>query len=203
MKTKTLLKRTIKFAGLLTIFLVLISFKSEEPVSYGSIENSEQLIFNSNSSANLELGIMDNEAELVSKDAYVLLTIDTGKINERNLDSTVVFSNVEGNSVTNSGSPKDFVTTVYKNMKIYWSGEPKDGNSNAVIEILDIERKPNGGAKILRFSTKNHQKKGLEMKIKNKDVEGEELYNVKFSITEGNNIKYFTVDPKLQMGLGI
>jgi hypothetical protein len=200
MKTSALLKRTIRTASFLTILLVLISFKNEKPRSQNSLENSKELVLNAENIDNLAIPIRNQDVQLPSKDAYVLLEIDTEKINERNLDNTVVFINVGEDPTTNSGNPKDFLTIVYKNMKINWKGVPKDPNSSAIIDILNIERKEEGGAKILKFSTKKNEKKGVEIKIKNKKIEGQEFYKVKFSITEGNLVRTFEVDPKLKMG---
>jgi hypothetical protein len=200
MKTTTFLKRTIRTASFLTILLVLISFKNEKPTSQNSLESSKELVLNAENLDNLAIPIRNQDVQLPSKDAYVLLEIDTEKINERNLDSTVVFINVGEDPTTNSGNPKDFLTIVYKNMKINWKGAPKDINSSAIIDILNIERKEEGGAKILKFSTKKNEKKGVEIKIKNKKIDGQEFYKVKFSITEGNLVRTFEVDPKLQMG---
>jgi hypothetical protein len=200
MKTTTFLKRTIRTASFLTILLVLISFKNEKPTSQNSLESSKELVLNAENLDSLAIPIRNQDVQLPSKDAYVLLEIDTEKINERNLDSTVVFINVGEDPTTNSGNPKDFLTIVYKNMKINWKGAPKDINSSAIIDILNIERKEEGGAKILKFSTKKNEKKGVEIKIKNKKIDGQEFYKVKFSITEGNLVRTFEVDPKLQMG---
>lgn len=200
MKTTTLLKRMIDTISFLMIILVLFSFKSEKPVATYSVDNCIELIFNE--------GVWNNPIDnlhflkmgLESKDAEVLLTIDTETINENNLNTTVVFSNVGESEQGSSGNPSNFLTTVYKKMKISWKGVPKDQNSTAIIEITDVERKLDGGAKLLRFGTKEYKNKALEMKIKGRYIEGIEYYNVKFKITEGDSVREFEIDPKLEMG---
>ncbi len=198
MKTSTFLKRAIETISFLMILLVLFSFKNENPVTAYSVDNCLEISFNEEICINPIDKPLFLKMAAISKDAEVLLTIDTENINENNLNTTVVFSNV--GETGHTGDPSNFLTTVYQKMKITWKGVPKDQNSTAVIEITDVERKIDGGAKLLRFSTKEHKNKALEMKIKGRYIEGTEYYNVKFRIIDGNSVREFEIDPKLEMG---
>lgn len=130
------------------------------------------------------------------KDTNVLLTVNTKKINPGNVNEAVSFSN-EGDSKPGSGKPADFVSEVYRNMKITWYGKAEDAGDT--IQILEITRKPSGGAEILDKTFKDPNNDGIvKGKIKDEDVPGDELYNVKFRINNDPN-KEFTVDPKLRM----
>ncbi len=200
MKTSTILKRAIETISFLMILLVLFSFKNENPVTAYSEDNCLEISFNEGICINPIDKPLFLKMAAISKDAEVLLTIDTENINENNLNTTVVFSNVGETESGGSGDPSNFLTTVYQKMKITWRGVPKDQNSTAVIEVTDVERKIDGGAKLLRFSTKEYKNKALEMKIKGRYIEGTEYYNVKFRITDGNSVREFEIDPKLEMG---
>ncbi len=179
MKTSTLLKRAIKTASFLTILLVLISFENEKPIYLPNTTIP---------------GIQQN------KDTHILLTVDTKTINENNINSKVVFSDDRSDPTTNPGNPETFTSIVDKNMKVYWSAVPKDANSTDTVDVLSIYRKPEGGAEILEATFKDPNKDGIIIgKIKNKKVNGLELYSVLIRIN-GDTIKTFLVDPKLQMG---
>ncbi|WP_010228562.1 hypothetical protein [Gillisia marina] len=203
MKTSTLLKRTMRTASFLIMLLILLSFKAEEPRLNNYSENFKELTVNAKQLNTLTRPIRKNiNQELVAKDADVLLEIDTEDINESNLDSKVVFINIVDGVRINSGSPKEFLTKVEKNIKVFWEGVPKESSSNATIDILDIRRKSNqnNNAKILKFSTKQKKGKKVEIKVKNKKITGEEYYEVQFRIIyEDNSTKTFWVDPKLEM----
>jgi hypothetical protein len=203
MKTSTLLKKTIRTAIFLAAILLLISFNTNKIETEKNLEQSNEVSLKTTNTLMQYNVIVQQEDGNVKKDTYVLLTIDTKIINETNMDSTIVFSDDRSDPARNPGNPKEFTSIVDKNMKIYWSGIAKDPNSNAVIKIIEIIRKQDGGAEILKKTFKDPNKDGIVVgKIKNKKVEGFEYYSVKFSITQGDLITEFEVDPKLQMGLG-
>ncbi len=88
-------------------------------------------------------------------------------------------------------------------MKVYWSAVPKDATSTETVDVLAIYRKPEGGAEILKTTFKDPNKDGIIIgKIKNKKVNGLEEYSVLIRIN-GDTIKTFMVDPKLEMGGGL
>ncbi len=203
MKTSTLLKRTIRIASFLAAILILISFNTNNLKSERNLDHSKELSWNAANTLLQHNIIAQQEGNDVKRDTHVLLTIDTKMINETNMDSTIVFSDDRSDPSRNPGNPKEFTSIVDKNMKIYWSGIAKDPNSNAVIKIIEIIRKQEGGAEILKKTFKDPNKDGVVVgKIKNKKVGGFEYYSVKFSITQGDLITELEVDPKLQMGLG-
>ena len=142
----------------------------------------------------------NGKADVVKKkDTHVHLTIDTRSINENNKNSMVIFSDDRSNPSENPGDPEQYVSLVDKNMKIYWSGQPADASSDKTIDILEVYRKPEGGAEILEKTFRDPNKDGIVIgKVKNKNVTGFENYNIVFRIN-GDTIQTFTIDPKLKM----
>ncbi|TVZ27633.1 hypothetical protein JM83_2683 [Gillisia sp. Hel_I_86] len=201
MKTNTLLKRTIKIVGFLTILLVLLSFKNEKRASEIYLEHVNELAMRMEAPVNLAVPHKNSVMDVERRDTHILLTIDTENIDEGNLNATIVFSDDRSDPSENPGNPEKFTSVVDKNMKIYWSGIPKDENSTDVIYILEVIRKQQGGAEILKKTFKDPNKDGVVVgKVKNKKVEGFEYYSVKFSIN-GTTVRTFEVDPKLKMGI--
>ena len=161
-------------------------------------EKQQAMIENSNILATQHPA--NGKADVVKKkDTHVLLTIDTRSINENNKNSMVIFSDDRSNPSENPGDPEQYVSLVDKNMKIYWSGQPADANSDKTIDILEVYRKPEGGAEILEKTFRDPNKDGIVIgKVKNKNVTGFENYNIVFRIN-GDTIQTFTIDPKLKM----
>ena len=131
------------------------------------------------------------------RDTNILLTVDTQNINEDNLDTTVIFTDDRSNPVGNPGDPENFTSLVDRGMKVYWRGQTKDGNSSVIIDILEVERKPDGGSKILESISKEDRL--IVGQVRNEYVSGLESYHITISIINAQNTKTFTIDPKLQM----
>jgi len=203
MKTSTFFKRNLRKSLLLVITVGLFSFSQFNTSLEQESEFSKEVI------AENAIAILATQKQelltppnMIYKDTDVLITVNTKDINERNIDSTVVFSEVDSVGTIISGSPKDFTSTVYKNMKISWAGVPKDATSNATIDIIDVRRKSDvsDNAKILKFSTKEKKNKKVEIKVKNKKIPGEEHYDVQIRIIYADNsTKTFWIDPKIKM----
>lgn len=134
-----------------------------------------------------------------SKDATnIKVTVDTKKINGSNVEHSVIFTDDNGNSTGKPGNAKDFTSKVEKDKWVIWKGQAQDGKSKDSIQILEVQRKSrDGGAEILA-STTRLQDGTVKGKIKDKDVQGEELYDLTFSINDDPQRTY-TIDPKLKM----
>lgn len=203
MRTTTLRKEMFRTAGILAVCLILGSCKNEKTEQQHNSNDSKELaliaennIVVPNATTSI-LGIQQN------KDTNILLTVDTKTINQNNIDSKVVFSDDRSDPTTNPGDPKTFTSIVDKNMKVYWSAVPKDATSTETVDVLAIYRKPEGGAEILETTYKDPNKDGIIIgKIKNKKVNGLEEYSVLIRIN-GDTLKTFMVDPKLEMGGGL
>lgn len=131
---------------------------------------------------------------------HVLLTVDTGRINDKNIESCVMFTDDRKESGEKPGKPQDFISSVDRNMKIYWTGKAQDDTSGDVVEITRVSRKAlGGGSEILERTFRDRNQNGRVIgQIKDRDVKGEELYDVEFRINN-DDLKEFTVDPKLRM----
>lgn len=199
MKTNTLFKSILKTVAVIVFLLAITSFKNSTSVIITSTEEVKQTRKTADS-LNIQLSLNDVEIDLERKDVQVLLTVDTERINERNIEDMVVFSNLNEDNPRSSAKPKDFVTLVYKNKKISWSAVAKDEDSDVSIDVLAIFRKEDGGAEIMEDIYIAEGKKGVVVaKIKKKKVEGIESYSVVFRINEASP-RTFVVDPKLKMG---
>lgn len=199
MRTITTLYELMRYALILAILLLLGSCKHDHGPSLNAPNASKEVATaGSNSedwliSNNLISGIQE------ARDTNVLLTIDTKTINENNVDSKVVFSDDRSDPISNPGNPSTFTSLVDRNMKVFWSGVPKDADSEETIDIIAIYRKPQGGAEILESTFRDPNKDGIVVgKVKNKKVQGLEYYSVVFRIN-GETPRTFVVDPKLQM----
>ena len=134
----------------------------------------------------------------LKKDTHILVRVDTVNINADNAENLVEFTDDNGNSTGDLGNGKNFTSKVEKDKWVFWSGKPMDEQSNDRIQIIEVQRKPkNGGAEILHH-TKRQQDGTVKGKIKNKDVQGEELYDLTFRINDEEQRTY-TIDPKLKM----
>ena len=133
------------------------------------------------------------------KDTNVLLRVDTENITEDTKEEFVFISDDRSDSSENSSSPSEHIALVEKNMKIYWRAEALDPQSGVTVDVLGIFRKPEGGSEILEGVFRDPNKDGIIMgKIKNKQVEGLEYYNIMIRVN-GENPKTFLIDPKLKM----
>lgn len=128
----------------------------------------------------------------------ILVRVDIQNINSGDAENFVVFTDDNGNSTGHPGNGKNFTSKVEKDKWVFWSGKPKDENSGDRIQIIEVKRKPkNGGAEILD-QIKVQPDGTVKGKIKNKDVTGEELYDLTFRINDESERTY-TIDPKLRM----
>jgi len=201
----------LKKIGLFVLFLAIIlhaySFINHTSFSESLLLESEKMLktekfFTKQKTSKETISNKETAVDLVDKNSYVVLKVDTENINEENPDEYVIFYNEIDGVLKDANDPEKFLTKVDKNMKIYWRAEPQNENSNLTIDVLEIYRKPNGGAEILKNTFKDHEKKGVVVgKIKNKKVIGLEYYIVVFRInTEAP--RTFYIDPKLQMNGG-
>ena len=120
----------------------------------------------------------------------ITLYVDTGSINQQNIDSTCTFKQDKG--VSN----KDFTTVVALGDKITWVGKSSSGNDKVKIKkikyVNGVEILNNKEINNSLFSGKVHGKV-------NKGKEGDiEKYSIEIKI-KGNSEK-FIIDPKLQIG---
>lgn len=132
------------------------------------------------------------------KATNILVTVDTSKINgSSDVDKHVIFTDDNGNSTGKPGNSREFTSKVEKNKWVNWRGQAKGGKPTDSVEILDVQRKPkNGGSEILLFT--RIEDGMVTGKIKDKNVQGEELYDLTFRINADAQ-KTYTVDPKLKM----
>ena len=162
------MKTTKQFSIMMAI--VLLSF---------SINSCDKL---SNNDPNQESGII------------ITLYVDTGSINQENIDATCNFGQ------TNGESNKDYTTVVEFGDKITWVGESSSGNDKVKIKkikyvkdahVLTTNEKRNSW-----FSSKVRGK--VNKKADFDTIDGYiEKYLIEFKI-KGNNEK-FIIDPKLQV----
>lgn len=135
----------------------------------------------------------------LKRDTNVLLRVDTNNITQENYDETVQISDDRSDPSEESRKPSEHVALVDKNMKIYWSASPLDAQSGVSVDVLGIFRKTEGGAEILENVFRDPNRDGIVMgKIKDKDVEGMEYYNLLIRVN-GEIPQTFIIDPKLKM----
>lgn len=130
----------------------------------------------------------------MGQNTIITMKVDTKNINEGNKNKHVTFSDNRGGSQPN-GQPENFLSKVSKNMKVVWEGESENGTDS--VEIIEVARNAaKGGVEILE-KPKNKGKDGkVEAKVKDYEVKGDEIYDIKFTINAGAS---FTIDPKLRM----
>jgi hypothetical protein len=130
------------------------------------------------------------------KATNITVTVDTANISDKHVEKFVTFTDDRGNSSGKPGNAKEFSSKVDKNKRVYWRGKALKEDAKDVVEILAVQRKPKeGGAEILLRTRKED---GMVIgKVKDKDIQGEELYDLSFRINEEE--KTYTVDPKLRM----
>lgn len=134
-------------------------------------------------------------------DTHVLLAVDTENINEDNVNSHVWFIDDRMACCGDPTDPENYVSLVDQGMKIYWRGRPLDENSDATIDIVEFYRKPDGGPEILSGTYSDPNNEGVLVgQVRDEQVSGYELYSLEFTITEGDQVRTFNVDPKLNMG---
>jgi len=176
MKANNLFKKTGLFLGVLVLFTLLFAGKKQHSNSEPVFGTEEKINF--------------------KKDTNVLVTVNTDSIDNYNIEEMVILSDDRGE---NSGKPKDYVSVVEKNQKIYWRGIAKNADSRDVVEIIKIFRKTDGGSQILDKTFKDPNKKGVVVgKIKNKKIQGLEYYNIRIMINQ-DTTRVYDIDPKLKM----
>lgn len=132
-------------------------------------------------------------------DTNVLLKVDTENITQDNYDGTVEITDDRSNSSEVSRKPSEHVALVDKNMKIYWRAEPLDPQLGVTVDVLGIFRKTEGGAEILENVFRDPNQDGIVMgKIKNKNIDGLEYYNILIRVN-GETPETYVIDPKLKM----
>ena len=133
------------------------------------------------------------------KNTNVYLAVDTANITQPTKDNNVVFSDDRGDPGEISGHPSTYVSSVDKSKNIIWSGTAD--NKTDVINITKVAKKPvGGGSDILKKAsyTADNGSRTVTGKVKDKDVTGDECYNITFNIN-GDANKTFTIDPRLKM----
>ncbi|GAB2777345.1 hypothetical protein GCM10010465_25090 [Actinomadura fibrosa] len=139
------------------------------------------------------------EPGILREDTNVLLRVDTENITEENYDETVEMSDDRSNPSEVSRKPSEHVALVDKNMKIYWRAEPLDPQLGVTVDVLGIFRKTEGGAEILENVFRDPNQDGIVMgKIKNKNIDGLEYYNILIRVN-GETPETYLIDPKLKM----
>lgn len=182
----------------LFVCLGAIMFSCNEPIPRSGNEqlNSGESALLQNTSEEL-LAFNSKALPIVfRKDTNVLLTVDTENITEENKNESVFISDDRSD---NRALPSQHVAEVDKNMKIYWSAEALDPASGITVDVVEIFRKPEGGAEILDGVFRDPNKDGVVMgKIKNKKVSGMEYYNIVIRVN-GDTPQTYVIDPKLKM----
>lgn len=133
-----------------------------------------------------------------SKLTSIKVRVDTGKINQNNIEQHVKFSD-NHNPNPGNGRPQDFVSTVKKGGKVSWEGiaENNTGDSVEIVEIIPKESE--GKGKVLERVENDNGRRGVKIgHIRNQAFKGDEPYSVKFRIND-DPAREFLVDPKLRM----
>lgn len=131
-----------------------------------------------------------------NKDTRVVVSVDTDNITEENMYDYILFSDNRSGA---SEKPTNHVALVDKNMKIYWSGEAMDPESDVTVDIIEVYRKQEGGAVILDKVFRDTNQDGVVVgKIKNKKVQGFENYNIVIRVNTPSP-QTFVIDPKIKM----
>lgn len=197
MKKKLTLQKSLMFF-ILCLSVVIFSWTERKLPVDGEQKNSKETGLLQNSSGEL-LAFKGNYSGVDRKNTNVLLTVDTENITEETKDEFVVISDDRSDPSENSGLPSEHIALVDKNMKIYWSAVALNPQTGTTVDVLGIFRKPEGGAEILDGVFRDPNKDGIVVgKIKNKKVEGMELYNILIRVND-ENFRTFLIDPKLKM----
>ena len=131
------------------------------------------------------------------RDTYVVVTVDTCNLikGESVSENMVTFSDNRGDK---SGGLK-FESKVNAGKSIIWIGIAKDSSEcPTIVDIIKIDRKPDGGAQILNNPPylESPSNPGVVVgKIRSNHVKGIEYYYIKIRV---NNIEY-TIDPQMRM----
>jgi len=126
----------------------------------------------------------------------ITLIVETTTINQGNKKSMVNFSDNQCDTDEVPGQPGTYLSTVNKNSNVTWIGFPSSGSD--IINITNVSKKStNGGSDILKsIGPKKGSPQTVTAKVKNKDVSGNESYEVSFNI---NGNESYTIDPLLKM----
>lgn len=127
------------------------------------------------------------------EDTNIRMTVRTEGLTQRNVNTHVIFSDNRNDPEQPEGRPQDYVSTVDRNGKVLWESSAENGKDT--VEILEVARKRDGGAYLMKEKRVTPQKGKLMAHIKDERIEGEESYEVRFKV-QGNE---FVVDPKLKM----
>ncbi|MFV8838573.1 hypothetical protein [Salinimicrobium soli] len=176
----------------LSISLGLMTFLGD--ITYQNEDSKKQVLVSK------EVPLMSKaEPGILREDTNVLLRVDTENITEENYDETVEMSDDRSNPSEVSRKPSEHVALVDKNMKIYWRAEPLDPQLGVTVDVLGIFRKTEGGAEILENVFRDPNQDGIVMgKIKNKNIDGLEYYNILIRVN-GETPETYLIDPKLKM----
>lgn len=134
----------------------------------------------------------------------ITLTVDTENLiaDPANKNKYVTFSDNQGDAAETPGDPGDYESTVIKGLTCEWQGVAV--NNRDKVNITDVSKKAEGGgADILEEIALGDpfDEPKVIAKIKNKDIDGFEYYNVTFMINKNESLVY-TIDPRLKMKLG-
>jgi hypothetical protein len=134
----------------------------------------------------------------------ITLTVDTENLiaDPANKNKYVTFSDNQGDAAETPGEPGDYESTVIKGLTCEWQGVAV--NKRDTVNITDVSKKAEGGGEdILEEITLGDpfDEPKVTAKIKNKDIDGFEYYNVTFMINKNESLVY-TIDPRLKMKLG-
>lgn len=192
--------KIIKISGYFIMTILVCSCQGN--ISSGENRNDTSAtlskLFKSSNESNLAINT-EFLSKAMREDTHVLLTVDTDNISEETKNESVSLSDNRSDSTENSELPSEHIALVDKNMKIYWSAKALDPESGITIDVLEIFRKPDGGAEILEAVFRDPNKDGIVIgKIKNKKITGLEYYNILIRVN-GDTPKTFLIDPKLKM----
>jgi hypothetical protein len=131
----------------------------------------------------------------------ITLTVDTENLiaDPANKNKYVTFSDNQGDAAETPGDPGDYESTVIKGLTCEWQGVAV--NNRDKVNITDVSKKAEGGgADILEEIALGDpfDEPKVIAKIKNKDIDGFEYYNVTFMINKNESLVY-TIDPRIKM----
>jgi hypothetical protein len=131
----------------------------------------------------------------------ITLTVDTENLiaDPANKNKYVTFSDNQGDAAETPGDPGDYESTVIKGLTCEWQGVAV--NNRDKVNITDVSKKTEGGgADILEEIALGDpfDEPKVIAKIKNKDIDGFEYYNVTFMINKNESLVY-TIDPRIKM----
>lgn len=141
-----------------------------------------------------------SEIQQGKKDTIITVSVNTALINQSNKNIQTIMYDDRGGSST-SGNHANYVSLIDIDKRAIWVGQVQNANQNPNDRVLItmVSKKNIAGNKSLLKKDVYTGNGQVDAKVRRNYEDGEEAYDITFTVIRNGQATSYTIDPKLKM----